>query len=140
MSVQEEFLSTFCPLPEDLTLPPGLLELYEIETCLAHKKRGGVWRLRRRSDGALFALKLAPVGEEDLKGEYEILTRLATVLPEAVPAPEAYYLVGEMGCLLRSYLAGETLETYRERGGDCSEQMCIRLGCQVCALLETLHS
>lgn len=139
MSVREEFLAQFTPLPQGLTLPAELLEACEVESCLAQKGRGGVWRLRRRADGALLVLKAVPAGEEDLAAEEEILTRLAPLLPGAVPVPQAHFRAGELDCLVRTYLPGETLEDYREREGNGSEEVCVRVGRQVCALLATLH-
>ena len=139
MSIREEFLAQFTPLPEGLTLPPELLEACEVESCLARKGEGGVWRLRRRDDGALLVLKAVPVGEEDLAGEYEILARLVPLLPGAVPVPQAHFRAGALDCLVRTYLPGETLEDYREREGGCSEEVCVRVGRQVCALLGALH-
>ena len=139
MSQRENFLASFAPLPEGVALPPELLAEYEVETCLTRKEQGGAWRLRRRADGALFTLKLVPAGTEDLEEEQAILTRLAGVLPGAIPAPGAHFRAGEMDCLLRGYLEGETLEAWREREGSGTEQACIRLGRQMCALLDTLH-
>lgn len=139
MSVREEFLAQFTPLPEGLTLPAELLEACEVESCLARKGEGGVWRLRRRADDTLLVLKAVPAGEEDLAGEEEILTRLAPLLPGSVPTPQAHFRAGELDCLVRTYLPGETLEDYREREGNGSEEVCVRVGRQVCALLATLH-
>lgn len=140
MRDKENFLSGFAPLPEEITLPPSFLETYEVESCLSHKERGGVWRLARRSDGAAFVLKAVPAGTEDLAEAFQILTRLWPLLPDSVPEPVSQFRAGEMDCLLRSYLPGETLDSYREREDEYSEEACVQLGQKLCALLEILHS
>lgn len=137
---QEGFLAAFDPLPEGAALPPEIAGAYEVQSCLSQKGDRWVCRLCRRSDGALFVLKAAPAGTEDLEGEHSILTRLSPLLPGAVPAPEGFFRHGETDYLLRSYLPGETLARYREQEGTCTEAFCIQLGRKVCALLEILHS
>ncbi len=140
MTDRENFLSGFDPLPEEITLPPSFLETYEVESCLSRRERGGVWRLARRSDGAAFVLKAVPAGTEDLAESFQILKRLWPLLPNAVPEPVSQFQAGELDCLLRSYLPGETLAQRREREDSCPEVLCISLGQKLCALLEILHS
>ena len=140
MNDKENFLSGFAPLPEEITLPPSFLETYEVESCLSRKERGGVWRLARRADGAAFVLKAVPAGTEDLAESFQILTRLWPLLPNSVPEPVSQFRAGEMDCLLRTYLPGETLAQRREREDGCSEALCVSLGLKLCALLEIIHS
>ena len=140
MTDRENFLSGFDPLPEEITLPPSFLETYEVESCLSRRERGGVWRLARRSDGAAFVLKAVPAGTEDLAESFQILKRLWPLLPNAVPEPVSQFQAGELDCLLRSYLPGETLAQRREREDSCPEALCVSLGQKLCALLEILHS
>lgn len=139
MRDMEDFLSGFDPLPQGVSLPDRVLRDYEPDSCLARREDGYVWRLRRRADGALFVLKSAPAGTEDLAEEFQILTRLAPLLPGAVPAPADCFQEGGTDYLLRTYLPGETLARYRERTGGCTEALCVQLGQKLCALLETLH-
>ena len=140
MNDKKNFLSGFAPLPEEITLPPSFLETYEVESCLSRKERGGVWRLARRADGAAFVLKAVPAGTEDLAESFQILTRLWPLLPNSVPEPVSQFRAGEMDCLLRTYLPGETLAQRREREDGCSEALCVSLGLKLCALLEIIHS
>lgn len=140
MKEAERFLASFDPLPDGVELPARIMQAYEPESCLTDKDSGFAWRMRRRSDGALFVLKASPAGAEDLHEEFEILTRLSPVLPSAVPAPGDCFEENGMAYLVRSYLPGETLAQYRERSGGCLQETCIQIGRRLCALLQTLHS
>ena len=141
MSGQDCPLPDFTPIPDGVVLPDRILSEYDAESCLRAREDGGLaLRLRRRADGARFVLKALPAGAEDLESEYQILIRLAPLLPGAVP--EAVDCFRERGTdyLLRSFLPGETLAHCRERVEVCPEEVCVRLGQKLCALLETLHS
>lgn len=127
-------------MPDGITLPAQILEAYEPDSCLSHREKRFVLLLRRRSDGAPFVLKAVPSETEDLEEEFQILTRLAPLLPDTVPAPEAFFRESGTDYLLRTYLPGETLTHYRDREGTCPEVVCVSLGQQICRLLETLHS
>lgn len=140
MRETEAFLSTFDPLPDGVSLPQRIMAVYEPASCLADKGERLVWRLRRRTDGALFVLKSSPEGVEDLEEEFRILTRLSPLLPDSVPTPADCFQEDGVQYLLRSYLQGETLTQYREREGVCQAKDCAAIGRKLCALLETLHS
>lgn len=137
---KDDFLTAFSPLPEGITLPAQILETYEPDSCLSHREKHFVLRLRRRSDGSLFVLKAVPSETEDLEEEFQILTHLAPLLPGTVPAPESFFRDNGTDYLLRTYLPGETLTHYRDREGTCPEAVCVSLGRQICWLLETLHT
>ena len=140
MSERSDFLRCFTPVPEGAALPERISSAYDAESCLRRREDGG-WtlRLRRRADGALYVLKADPAGNEDLPGEFQILTRLSPLLSGAVPEPAACFQEDGTTYLLRAFLPGETLRQYRERVGVCPEETCVRLGQKLCALLETLH-
>lgn len=138
MSHTEEFLSGFSPLPENLTLPQRVSDLYEPVSSLSRREDRLILLMRRRRDGALFVLKRGPL--EPIETEYALLTRLAPVLPGAVPEPVDCFCEDGAGYLLRSYLPGETLDQYRERMGGCPPEKCGEIGRELCGLLETLHS
>lgn len=140
MSECSDFLRCFTPVPEGAALPERISSACDAESCLRRREDGG-WtlRLRRRADGALYVLKADPAGNEDLPGEFQILTRLSPLLPGAVPEPAACFQENGTTYLLRAFLPGETLRQYRERVGVCPEETCVRLGQKLCALLETLH-
>lgn len=140
MTRQEEFLNGFDPLPQGMVLPAELAERYQPESCLSQKEGGYVLRVRRRSDGQACVLKAAPAGMEDLQGEFDILQRLAPLLPGQVPQPVELYPTASAQYLLRTYLPGETLAQVREREGNDSETTCVQLGQKMCALLQVLHS
>lgn len=140
MSETEAFLSSFDPVPGEVRLPAAILAAYEPDSCLADRGGRFVWRMRRRSDGAFFVLKAAPLADQDLMEEFCILARLSPLLPGQVPAPVSYIQDGETEYLIRAYLPGMTLAQYREREDGCSPERCIQLGQQLCALLETIHS
>lgn len=86
MSERSDFLRCFTPVPEGAALPERISSAYDAESCLRRREDGG-WtlRLRRRADGALYVLKADPAGNEDLPGEFQILTRLSPLLSGAVP-------------------------------------------------------
>ena len=88
MSERSDFLCGFTPVPEGAALPERISSAYDAESCLRRREDGG-WtlRLRRRADGALYVLKADPAGNEDLPGEFQILTRLSPLLSGAVPEP-----------------------------------------------------
>ena len=137
---KDAFLKDFFPLPDGITLPVQILKAYEPDSCLSHREKRFVLRLRRRRDGSLFVLKAIPSGTEDLEEEFQILTHLAPLLPGAVPRPETFFREDGTDYLLRTYLPGETLTHYRDREGACPEAVCVLLGRQICRLLETLHT
>lgn len=141
MSGQDCPLPDFTPIPGGMTLPDRIASEYDAESCLRAREDGGfALRLRRRADGARFVLKALPAGAEDLESEYQILLRLAPLLPGAVPEAVDCFREGGTDYLLRSFLPGETLARYRERVGTCPEAECVRLGQKLCALLGTMHS
>lgn len=141
MKDQARFLSEFTPLPERIVLPDRILADYEADSCLGHKEDGRlILRLRGKSDGRWFVLKIAAADREDLVEEFRILTTLAPLLPGIVPEPVDCFEEGGTAYLLRTYLTGETLTHWRERENQCPEEFCISLGQKLCALLEILHS
>lgn len=139
MRESERFLISFDPI-EGLEIPARVIAAYQVESCLAKKSEGFVLRLRKRGSGERSVLKARTAGAEDLEEEYEILTRLAPLLSGAVPEPVERFSENGMDYLIRSYLPGQTLAHYREREGDCTEQFCVRIGLELCTLLDTLHS
>lgn len=141
MTNQNDFLSEFTPLPDNVVLPQRILADYEADSCLSQKEDGRLTlRLRRKADGQWIVLKAASVDREDLAEEYRILTALAPLLPGAVPEPVDCFEEDGTGYLLRTYLEGENLTQWREREEGCPEGLCISLGRKLCALLEVLHS
>ena len=139
MNETEAFLSTFDLASGEVSFPAGILAAYAPDSCLADKGGRSVWRMRRRSDGALFVLKTAPLAEEDLMEEFCILARLSPLLPNQVPAPVSYFQEDGTEYLIRAYLPGMTLAQYREQEDGCPPERCIQLGQKLCALLETIH-
>ena len=140
MNELEKFRSSFDPLPDGVTLPAAILTAYEPDSCLSDQGERFVLRMRRRSDGAVFVLKAAPLTDKDLMEEFCILARLSPLLPDQVPAPICYFQENETEYLIRAYLPGITLAQYREQEDGCSPERCIQLGQKLCALLETIHS
>jgi len=140
MSTGEGFLVGFDPLPEGFTLPERVQADYEVESCLSEKEGRVVLRLRRRRDGGQYIIKASPEGTEDLAEEYRIMERLSPLLRGAVPEPVDYFKECGKEYILRSYLSGETLTRYRERMEGCTVEECVRIGRELCGLLETLHS
>ena len=140
MSELEKFRSSFDPLPDGATLPAAVLTAYEPDSCLSDQGERFVLKMRRRSDGAFFVLKAAPLTDKDLMEEFCILVRLSPLMPDQVPAPICYFQDNETEYLIRTYLPGMTLAQYREQEDGCSPERCIQLGQKLCALLETIHS
>lgn len=120
-------------------LPLRISLVYKAESCLSAREGRSVWRVRRRTDGEPFILKLSLEGEEDLAEEFEILKHLSTRLPGAFPVPVDCFREEGTDYLLRSYLPGETLEQYRLRSGGCGAGRCAEIGRKLCGLLESLH-
>ncbi len=137
MKHREEFLSEFSPLTEKFALPQRVSDAYEPVSSLSRREDRLVLLMRRRRDGALFLLKRGPL--ETMETEHQILTRLAPLLPGAVPEPEECFCENGEGYLLRSYLPGETLEQYRERMDGCSWEECGEIGQKLCGLMTILH-
>jgi len=134
----EKFLSEFSSLFDGFMLPERVSVAYDPVSALSRKEGRMVLLMRRRRDGALFVLKSGP--SADMEAEYKILSRLAPVLPGAVPEPVGCFCEDGVGYLLRSYLLGETLVQYRERMKGCAPEKCGVIGQKLCALMEILHS
>ena len=139
MSRRAEFEAAYAAALEHPALPPRITLAYETDTLLSEGEAREVWLLRRRCDGAPFVLKL-DWGWGELDEEFQLLVLARRVLQDRVPLPVDCFEENEIRYLLRSCLPGETLEQYRARTGGCSEEECVRLGAELCALLERLHS
>ena len=92
MNEAETFLSTFNPMLEETQLPTGILAAYAPDSCLADKGDRFVWRMRRRSDGALFVLKTGPLADKDLIEELPGCRRCCQT---RCPPPQAIFRTTE---------------------------------------------
>ena len=138
MSHTEQFLFEFSCSLSGLALPQKIMSDYEPVSSLSRQEGRLVVLMRRRKDGVLFVLKRG--AWDAIITEHQILTRLAPVLPGAVPEPVDCFCEDGAGYLLRSYLPGRTLAQYREQTDGCSPEQCGEIGQKLCALLEKLHS
>lgn len=139
MSHTADFLASYDPLPQGLTLPDRITLVYQPVSCLAHREGRTTLLLHRRADGAPFVLKCARDGQEDLMEEFRILARLYPRHPTAIPAPADCFRAEGVGYLVRSYLPGKTLARHREERRLLSPADAVSLGRKLCRLLDHLH-
>ncbi|MDE7220463.1 MAG: phosphotransferase, partial [Oscillospiraceae bacterium] len=135
MDRMSDFLREFQASLDTAALP-GAARGYRLESCLANRDRDGVWLVRRKRDGERFVLRVSREGE--LREEFEMLSRLPPDLAGRMPAAVDFFEEDGAQYLVRSYLPGQSLaEAWEAR--EQPESGCIRLGRQLCALLDRLH-
>lgn len=134
-----EFLERFQTGLDQVPLPDRIASAWRLESCLSHGDQGEVWLLSGRENGERAVLKIRPADGIDLEEEHRMLERLPEDLAGQVPRPLDFFREGERQYLLRSYLPGRTLEQVRAEEPDRARQLCVRVGAEMCALLERLH-
>ena len=136
MKLAAEFQRTF---DRSLTLPARLEASFEIYRCLSVHEDRALWLLHRRADGASFLLRTgSDMGR--IREEFQLLVRASQAIPGSVPWPVDYFEENGSAWFLRSWMAGQPLDQWREARGGCSDRECAEIGRQLCALLQTLHS
>lgn len=130
-----DFLTEFRSTLEGPALPEELSRRYRLDSALGHREGGGVWLLRRRTDGEPFVLKIGREDGQDLFEEFRLLARL----PEGLgPKPEECFVEDGARYMVRAYLPGQPLDEAWEPGGPLEDWTA--LGEALCLLLARLHS
>ena len=128
-------------LPDESEYPRELTEKYELMECLADKAETRTLLAVDREDGSQCVVKcyLRMSALYD-RTEPEVLRKVLWK-PEDGPSPRfiAEYMNGEMRCVLREYVPGDTLSELAERRS-FSEKDVPEIGLQLCDQLDVLHS
>lgn len=128
-------------LPDESEYPRELTAKYELVECLADKAETRTLLAMDKEDGSQCVVKCYLRGSALYdRTEPEVL-REVLWKPEDGPSPRfiAEYRNGEMRCVLREYVPGETLSELAERRS-FSEREVLETGLQLCDQLEVLHS
>ena len=128
-------------LPDESEYPQELTAKYELMECLAEKAETRTLLAVNREDGSKCVVKCYLRGSALYdRTEPEVL-REVRWKPEEGPSPRfvAEYRNGEMRCVLREYVPGETLSELAERRS-FSEKEVLEIGLQLCDQLDVLHS
>lgn len=128
-------------LPDESEYPPELTERYELVECLADKAETRTILAMDREDGSQCVVKCYLRGSALYdRTEPEVLRKVLWK-PEDGPSPRfiAEYMNGEMRCVLREYVPGDTLSELAERRS-FSEKEVLEIGLQLCDQLDVLHS
>ena len=128
-------------LPDESEYPRELTAKYELMECLADKAETRTLLAVDREDGSKCAVKCYLRGSALFdRSEPEVLRKVLWK-PEEGPSPRfvAEYRNGEMRCVLRDYVPGDTLSELAERRS-FSEKEVLEIGLQLCDQLDVLHS
>ena len=128
-------------LPDESEYPQELTAKYELMECLAEKAETRTLLAVNREDGSKCVVKCYLRGSALYdRTEPEVL-REVRWKPEEGPSPRfvAEYRNGEMRCVLREYVPGDTLSELAERRS-FTEKEVLEIGLQLCDQLDVLHS
>ena len=128
-------------LPDESEYPRELTAKYELMECLADKAETRTLLAVDREDGSKCAVKCYLRGSALYdRTEPEVLRKVRWK-PEEGPSPRfvAEYRNGEMRCVLREYVPGDTLSELAERRS-FTEKEVLEIGLQLCDQLDVLHS
>lgn len=128
-------------LPDESEYPRELTAKYELMECLADKAETRTLLAVDREDGSKCAVKCYLRGSALYdRTEPEVLRKVLWK-PEEGPSPRfiAEYRNGEMRCVLREYVPGDTLSELAEQRS-FSEKEVLEIGLQLCDQLDVLHS
>ena len=128
-------------LPDESEYPRELTAKYELMECLADKAETRTLLAVDREDGSKCVVKCYLRGSALYdRTEPEVLRKVLWK-PEEGPSPRfiAEYRNGEMRCVLREYVPGDTLSELAEQRS-FSEKEVLEIGLQLCDQLDVLHS
>ena len=128
-------------LPDESEYPRELTEKYELMECLADKAETRTLLAVDREDGSKCAVKCYLRGSALFDRSEPEELRKVLWKPEEGPSPRfvAEYRNGEMRCVLREYVPGDTLSELAERRS-FTEKEVLEIGLQLCDQLDVLHS
>ena len=128
-------------LPDESEYPRELTEKYELMECLADKAETRTLLAVDREDGSKCAVKCYLRGSALFDRSEPEELRKVLWKPEEGPSPRfvAEYRNGEMRCVLREYVPGDTLSELAERRS-FTEKEVLETGLQLCDQLDVLHS
>lgn len=139
MDLKTEFLRQYQFVMDPPPLPKRIAARCRTGHCLAQKDSGSVW-LMEGTNGEQYILKLDHSSRHTLAREYALISQLPEDLPCPIPRPIDYFEQDGTAYLLRTYLPGRPLSQVWGADTFCPEEQCIRIGIQLCALLDRLHS
>ena len=128
-------------LPDESEYPRELTAKYELMECLADKAETRTLLAVDREDGSKCAVKCYLRGSALFDRSEPEELRKVLWKPEEGPSPRfiAEYRNGEMRCVLREYVPGDTLSELAERRS-FTEKEVLEIGLQLCDQLDVLHS
>ena len=128
-------------LPDESEYPRELTAKYELMECLADKAETRTLLAVDREDGSRCAVKCYLRGSALFERSEPEELRKVRWKPEEGPSPRfvAEYRNGEMRCVLREYVPGDTLSELAERRS-FTEKEVLEIGLQLCDQLDVLHS
>ena len=128
-------------LPDESEYPRELTAKYELMECLADKAETRTLLAVDREDGSKCAVKCYLRGSALFDRSEPEELRKVLWKPEEGPSPRfvAEYRNGEMRCVLREYVPGDTLSELAERRS-FTEKEVLETGLQLCDQLDVLHS
>ena len=128
-------------LPDESEYPRELTAKYELMECLADKAETRTLLAVDREDGSKCAVKCYLRGSALFDRSEPEELRKVRWKPEEGPSPRfvAEYRNGEMRCVLREYVPGDTLSELAERRS-FTEKEVLETGLQLCDQLDVLHS
>lgn len=139
MDLKTEFLRQYQFVMDPPPLPRRIAARCRTGHCLAQKDSGSVW-LMEGTNGEQYILKLDRSSRQTLEREYALLSQMPEDLPCPIPRPVDYFEQDGTAYLLRTYLPGRPLSQVWGADITCPEEQCIRIGVQLCTLLDWLHS
>ena len=130
------------------TLPHALADRYELIRALGSGAQGKVYQVKRRSDGALAAIKLLNIDSVKSWKEYTLFHREAEVLASLdIPGIAKFYEACDCldndppySCIIQEYIDGATLKHALQSGYRFSLDQIYDIALQLIDILEKLHT
>ena len=130
------------------TLPHALADRYELIRALGSGAQGKVYQVKRRSDGALAAIKLLNIDSVKSWKEYTLFHREAKVLASLdIPGIAKFYEACDCldndppySCIIQEYIDGATLKHALKSGYRFSLDQIYDIALQLIDILEKLHT
>lgn len=134
--MSDPFLETFLKKFDDSQYPQDFLKKYEVMECLSHNETGETFLIREKDSGERFVAKC-----------YAKNAHAATIVKSSLlkgadhaglPALAGEYQNDEMYCVVRKYIAGQTLAEYVQEN-PISRERFLSIALQLCDILAYLH-
>jgi serine/threonine protein kinase len=118
-------------------LPDTIASAYELCDCMRESAEKATYRVRSRSDGRFYVLKIAVAGRENLASEYELLRALSH---PAIPCAALHLEQDDRQYLVREYIEGTTLDESIAQDGPMPARRAVSIVLDLCGVLEYLHA